>query len=399
MTNRALVIAALAPGSSRLRRPLISRDSSLMATGLAQLGASIQLDEGDLFVSGCAPPLASADCAIDVGLAGTAARFLPPVAALATGRVAFDGDPRMRERPMRPLIAALRELGVQIDDDGRGSLPLTVRATGAVEGGSVTVDAAQSSQLVSGLLLAAPWYRRGVDVSTSGDVPSLPHIEMTVAMMRRAGAVVEDGEHSWAVRPGGYTAADVEIEPDATNASYFFAAAALTAGEVTVAGWPSESVQPTRQLLEVLQTMGVEFSYDDRGITARGPATLRAVDADLHEIGEAAPTIAALAAVADGTSTIRGIAHLRLHETDRLHALATELERLGAGVTQTDDGLVIRPRRLRAATWHTYADHRMAMSGAVLGLVVPGLLVEDIGCTSKTMPDFPDRWAALVRSE
>ncbi len=397
MTNRALLCAALAPGKSRVIRPLLSRDSTLMATGLATLGAELLVEEGDLLVTGCNPPLASGDKAIDVGLAGTAARFLPPVAALARGRITFDGDSRMRERPMRPLIVALQQLGVRIEDDGRGALPLSVEATGSVEGGRVTVDAAQSSQLVSGLLLAAPYFRRGVDVRAPGDVPSAPHIAMTVEMMRRAGGQVDAAPHRWVVQPGAYTARDVAIEPDATNASYFFAAAAITSGLVSVHGWPRESVQPTEQLFEVLQAMGVEFEYDDAGVSARGPATLRAIDADMHEIGEVTPTVAVLAAVADGTTTIRGVAHLRLHETDRLHALATELERLGASVRQTEDGLVITPGPLRGGTWRTYDDHRMAMSGAVLGLVVPGMRVEDIGCTSKTMPDFADRWSALVR--
>jgi len=398
MTNRALLCAALAEGMSRVRRPLMSRDSELMQAGLAIFGAGFQAGDDDVLVTGAPPPLTvSPHALIHVGLAGTVARFLPPVAALATGAVRFDGDEQMRRRPIGELLASLRTLGADIDDGDRAALPFAVHGTGLVRGGAVSVDATQSSQLVSGLLLAAPYFTTGVDVTVSGEMPSAPHVAMTVAMMRRAGADVDVSPGRWRVLPGSYEATDVDIEPDATSASYFFAAAAITGGSVTVTGWPHHSVQPSDHLVGVLTAMGVRFEYADGALTATGPGTLAGIDIDLHDISEVTPTIAVLAAVASGPTTIRGVGHIRLHETDRLAALAAEINRLGGDVRESADGLEIRPRPLRGGTWQTYADHRMAMSGAVLGLVVPGIKIVDIGCTSKTMPDFADRWHALVQ--
>jgi len=397
MTNRALLCASLADRVSRVRRPLASRDSALMTTALTTLGARFESTNADFLVTGAPPPVAVGNAAVDVGLAGTVARFVPSVAALATGTVRFDGDEHMRRRPVGQLLGALQTLGVEIDDGGRGALPFAVHGKGMVRGGSVSVDATQSSQLVSGLLLAAPYFATGADVLVTGDLPSAPHVAMTVAMMRRAGADVDASPGRWRVLPGRYQPRDVEIEPDATSASYFLAAAAITAGSVTVTDWPHHSVQPCDQLLGVLTAMGVRFEYADGGLTAVGPGTLSGIDVDMHDIAEVTPTIAVLAAVASGPTRIRGVAHIRLHETDRLAALATELNRLGGDVRESGDGLEIRPRRLCAGLWHTYADHRLAMSGAVLGLAVPGIRVADIGCTSKTMPDFPARWRALVQ--
>lgn len=400
MTNRALVCAALADGASEIRRPLQGRDSALMHAGLTALGARItpstSSPAGSLVVHGRRPPLPASAEVIDVGLAGTVARFLPPVAALATGTVRFEGDPRMSERPLRPLLQALRELGADVDDGGRGSVPLSVHGHGRVEGGAVKVDASGSSQLVSGLLLAAPYFDAGIDLQTVGALPSAPHVTMTVEMMRRAGATVDAEPGRWQVSPGGYRPADVDVEPEVAAASYFLAAAVITAGSVTVRGWPRTGVQPGERWLDVLREMGAVTSYDDDGVTLQGPAAVAPVDVDLHDISEIAPTVAVLAAVASGPSRIRGIAHVRRHETDRLAALAAELGRVGADVTETDDGLTIRPRPLRGAVWRTYDDHRMAMSGAVLGLVVRDLRIEDIACTGKTIPDFPDRWHAMV---
>lgn len=397
MTNRALLCAALADGTSRVRRPLASRDSALMTAGLTVLGARFADTPDATVVTGAPPPTAVASASIDVGLAGTVARFLPPVAALGSGTVRFDGDEAMRRRPMKPLLVAMRELGAEINDGGRGSLPFGVHGRGAVRGGRVSIDASQSSQLISALLLAAPYFTDGLDLRAPGNPPSAPHVAMTVAMMRRAGADVDAAPGRWQVLPGRYEARDVDVEPDATSASYFFAAAAITGGSVTATDWPHDSVQPGDHLVGVLTAMGVRFEYAERGLTATGPGTLTGVDVDLHQISEVTPTIAALAAVASGPTRIRGVGHIRAHETDRLAALATEINRLGGDVSETSDGLEIRPRPLRGGLWQTYADHRLAMSGAVLGLVVPGIEIVDIGCTSKTMPDFADRWRALVQ--
>jgi 3-phosphoshikimate 1-carboxyvinyltransferase len=369
-----------------------------MSAGLSALGARVEATPAGFAVTGRPPPLTAPDTIVDVGLAGTVTRFLPPVAALAAGDVRFDGDPHMRQRPLRPLLDALRALGAVVDDGGRGGLPLTVRGVGRVAGGAVKVDAGGSSQLVSGLLLAAPYFDAGAEVRTAGALPSAPHVAMTVQMMRRAGATVDDDEPGrWRVEPAAYRAVDVDIEPEVAAASYFLAGAAITGGSVTIAGWVRDGVQPAERWLDVFRSMGATTSYGDDGLTLHGPGTLDPVDADLRDISEIVPTVAILAAVASGPSRIRGIEHMRGHETDRLAALAAELTRVGADATETEDGLLIRPRPLRALdVWQTYADHRMAMSAAVLGLVVPGLRIADMACTAKTIPDFTERWTALV---
>jgi 3-phosphoshikimate 1-carboxyvinyltransferase len=398
ITNRALLLAALADGSSEIRGPLAGRDSGLMSAGLSALGAHIATTTAGFVVTGRPPALTAPDSTVEVGLAGTVARFLPPVATLAAGDVRFDGDPHMRQRPLRPLLDALRALGAVVDDGGRGCLPLTIRGAGRVAGGAVEVDAASSSQLISGLLLAAPYFDSGAEIQATGALPSAPHVAMTVQMMRRAGAAVDDSQSGrWRVEPGGYHPADVDVEPEVAGASYFLAAAAITGGSVTVAGWVRDGLQPAERWLDVFRAMGATTSYGDDGLTLHGPGRLEPVDVDLHDISEMAPTVAVLAAVASGPSRIRGIAHMRGHETDRLAALATELTRVGATATETADGLLITPRPLRAGDiWLTYADHRMAMSAAVLGLVVPGLRIADIACTAKTIPDFTERWTRLV---
>ena len=393
VTNRALLLAALADGPATLRAPLRSRDTDLMAAALRVLGTSItDGPSGEWLVT---PGPGAGDVDVDCGLAGTVMRFVPPAAPLTRGEVRFDGDPRARERPMGVVLDALRALGVDVDGN---TLPFTVRGTGSVPGGAVTLDASGSSQFVSGLLLAGARYERGVRVRHDGPpVPSMPHIEMTVHMLREHSVGVEvSGADSWTVDPGPIKAHDWDIEPDLSNASVYLAAAALTGGAVTVPGWPAVTTQAGDAIRGVLTAMGCTVVTDDAGLTVRGPARLTGIDADLHDVGELTPTVAALAALADGPSTLRGIAHLRGHETDRLAALAAELTGLGGAVDVTDDGLRITPRPLHGGGWRAYADHRMATAGAIVGLVVPGVEVDDIDCTSKTLPDFPATWAAML---
>jgi 3-phosphoshikimate 1-carboxyvinyltransferase len=395
LTNRLLVLAALADGPSRLIAPLHARDTELMAGALRALGTKIDSDEADWIVT--PGPLHGGS--VDVGLAGTVMRFVPPVAALASGPVTFDGDPYARERPMATLLHGLRQAGVTVDDGGRGRLPFTVHGTGSVAGGVVRVDASASSQFVSGLLLAGARYDRGVEVAHTGEdgVPSAPHIDMTLAVLTAAGvdAVVLDGE-AWRVSPGPIAARDWAIEPDLSNAAPFLAAALVTGGRVTVPGWPSRTTQAGDALRELLRSMGASISLSPHGLTVAADGPLIGLDANLREVGELAPTLAALAALATTPSRLGGIGHLRGHETDRLAALSTELTRLGGDVDEDSDGLTIRPRPLHGGTWRTYADHRMATAGAVLGLVVDGVEVDDIGATSKTLPDFPGMWAQLL---
>ncbi|MBA0051496.1 3-phosphoshikimate 1-carboxyvinyltransferase [Streptomyces sp. AJS327] len=419
VTNRGLVLAALSTEPGSLRRPLRSRDTLLMAAGLRALGAQIEETPASstAAVAGMADPSGADDvgevwriipsgmrgpATVDVGNAGTVMRFLPPVAALADGPVRFDGDPRSYERPLGGVIDGLRALGARIDDEGRGALPLTVRGGGALPGGRVEVDASSSSQFVSALLLSGPCYDQGVEVRhTGGTLPSTPHIRMTVDMLRQAGARVdapEDGgePNVWRVTRGALLGRDLTVEPDLSNAQPFLAAALITGGRVRVRDWPEHTTQPGDALREILTAMGGSWERDDHGLTFRGGGSLHGVDLDLGDVGELTPGIAAVAALANGESVLRGIGHLRLHETDRLAALAKEINGLGGDVTETPDGLRVRPRPLRGGVFHTYDDHRLATAGALLGLAVPGVRVENIGTTGKTLPDFPRLWHEML---
>lgn len=394
ISNRALILAAIADGPSTLTGVLDARDTRLMRAALTAMGTSIDGDE----TVRVTPEILHGYAEIDCGLAGTVMRFVPPVAALAYGGVAFDGDPYARKRPMTVVIEALRTLGVLITDDGRGTLPFTVNGMKFVPGGAVTIDASASSQFVSALLLAGARYDEGVDVRHDGKpVPSQPHIEMTVAMLRERGVEVDTDEpNRWTVSPGTIAALDTTIEPDLSNAAPFLAAAALTGGSVTVTGWPEHTTQPGDQLRDIFERFGAEVARSEQGLTVTGTGDVRGVDLDLHEVGELTPVIAAVAAAASGPSYLRGIAHLRGHETDRLAALEKELNALGGDVSQTADGLEIRPRQLHAGMFGTYDDHRMAHAAAVAGLVAEGIEIENVGTTAKTMPEFPRVWSGLV---
>ena len=409
VTSRALLLAALSGGDCVVDGVPASRDTALMTGALAALGVPVEV-EGERVRIGAHGGFRGggdgAPATVDCGLAGTVMRFVPPAAALATGAVRFDGDPHARERPMATVLGALRDLGVAVTPEGgRDALPFLVDGSGSVRGGTVTIDASASSQFVSGLLLSGAGYDRGVTVRHEGaPVPSQPHIDMTVAMLRSAGVTVEDGATGagpdlWRVHPGPVAVRDWTIEPDLSNAAVFLAAATATAGTVTVTGWPEETTQPGTGILPVLARFGARVETGPGGVTVTGPEHLEGVDVDLHEASELAPTVAALASLARGPSRIRGIAHIRGHETDRIAALATEITELGGAVTETEDGLEITPRRLSGRpdrAWRAYADHRMATAGAIVGLRVPGVVVDDIGCTDKTIPDFPGRWDALL---
>jgi len=398
LTNRALVLAALSNAPSVVRRALRSRDTELMATALSTLGSTVVTTDDDWLVF--PGPLRGGS--IDCGLAGTVMRFVPPVAALAKGQVHFDGDPHARTRPMSGVLDALRALGANIDDGERGTLPFTVLGSGRLRGGSVTIDASASSQFVSALLLAGASYAEGVVVRHEGPpVPSLPHIEMTVACLREHGVEVtvshdEDGD-TWTVPRTRIQATDVTIEPDLSNAAPFLMLAMTSRGRVHVPGWPRETTQAGDALRDLLSRMGAEVVLDDGGLTLTGGETLLGLEADLHDVGELAPAVAALCALASTPSRLRGIAHIRGHETDRLAALTTELRALGAAVTEHDDGLSFEPATLHGGTFHTYADHRMAHAAVVVGSAVEDVLVEDVATTAKTFPGFAEVWAGLLQ--
>jgi 3-phosphoshikimate 1-carboxyvinyltransferase len=392
-TNRALVLAALASGQSLISDGLDARDTQLMRAGLRALG--VEIVEGGNSWQIVPPASFAGDVTIDCGLAGTVMRFLPPLALLADGPVHFDGDEQAYARPMAPLLDALTALGAAVTAEG-GRLPFTV--AGRASARSVTLDASGSSQFLSGLLMVAARLHHGLEVRHAGPpIPSLPHVEMTVAMLRERHVRVSTAEpNRWVVSPGPIAASELRVEPDLSNAAPFLAAAAVTGGEVTVPHWPGSTAQPGEAIGDILTAFGAEVGFDERGLTVRGTDHLHGVDLDLSAASELTPVVAAVAALADGTSHLRGIAHIRGHETDRLAALATELERLGSHVTETDDGLTIHPKLLGGDLWRTYADHRMAQAGAVLGLVVPDVQLDDIGCTAKTMPEFPHLWQSMI---
>ncbi|MBX3091802.1 MAG: 3-phosphoshikimate 1-carboxyvinyltransferase [Cryobacterium sp.] len=407
LTNRELILSALAEGPSVLKSPLHSRDTELMAEALRELGVVIDEIPGDgLFGPDwrVTPNELTGGSTIDCGLAGTVMRFVPPVAALALGPVAFDGDPHARKRPMRAVITALRDLGVDVTDDGRGALPFSLYGVGEVSGGELDIDASESSQFVSALLLSAARFRNGLKLRHTGTaLPSLPHIEMTIATLRARGVeVVSEASGVWTVAAGPIAGRDVDIEPDLSNAAPFLAAALIAGGEVTVEGWPKETTQVGAQLGTLFGMFGASGRLEgsaftvDGGAGALGGGSLAGVDVDLSDCGELAPSMVAVAALADSPSRIVGIGHLRGHETDRLAALSAELNALGGAVTVLDDGLAIDPRPLHGGLWHTYGDHRMATAGAILGLAVDDLDIEDIATTAKTLPEFPNLWRNLV---
>jgi 3-phosphoshikimate 1-carboxyvinyltransferase len=430
ITNRALVLAALSDSPSTVRGPLKARDTTLAIGALRALGCVIDDsanhdhandDSGDYLAISPGRP-SGGEVSVDVGNAGTVMRFLPAVAALTTAAVSFDGDPRARERPIGALLAALRALGASVDDGGRGALPFTIHGRGSMRGGTVTLDASGSSQLVSGLLLAAPRFDEGVQVRHEGPpVPSVPHLEMTARMLRQAGADVEVGYAAssamprdaaanvpgpagprpsrWRVRPGRLNLGDFRVEPDLSNAGPFLAAALVTGGTVTIADWPMDSLQAAEPIIEVFTRMGAACSLDADGLTISGTGTIHGIEADLRDIPELCLPLTSVAAIASGPSQFTGVEHTRAQETDRLAAIAKEINALGGDITEFPDGLRIQPRPLQAAAgqgWDSYNDHRMVMAAAVLGLAVPGIEVLNVATVGKTFPGFTALWAELL---
>jgi 3-phosphoshikimate 1-carboxyvinyltransferase len=423
ITNRALVLAALSDRPARIAHPLRARDTLLAAAALRAMGTEVADDPGGSAVSisgwlvTAGQPPAGSRVSVDVGNAGTVMRFLPAVAALTSAAVHFDGDERIRQRPVGPILAALRDLGARIEDDGRGAAPFTVLGHGRVRGGAVTLDASGSSQLISGLLLAAPRFDEGIQIRHEGPpVPSAPHIAMTVRMLQAAGADVtpapttrsgadgsRDRPDGWQVRPGQLDLGSIRVEPDLSNAGPFLAAALVTGGTLSLPGWPQNSLQAAGPILDVLTGMGARCVVDADGLTISGAGPVRGITADLRDVAELAPVLAAAAALADTPSTFTGLAHTRRHETDRLAALAKEINALGGDITELPDGLQVRPRPLRAhaadGPFGSYDDHRMVMTAAVLGLAVPGIRVANVQTVAKTFPEFTDVWADMLGQE
>jgi 3-phosphoshikimate 1-carboxyvinyltransferase len=408
MTNRALVLAALADGPGTITRPLRARDTLLMAQALTALGSGVDTGAapGTWRVT---PGRPAGGTRVDVGNAGTVMRFVPPVAALTAATVEFHGDARASQRPVAPILAALRELGAVVDDGARGAVPFAVRGTGSLAGGVVTLDASASSQFVSGLLLAAPRFDKGVEVRHRGPrVPSAPHIAMTVQMLRGAGAEVETASmhdergsgagaaDTWRVHPGPIRSGALAVEPDVVNAAPFLAAALVTGGTVTIRDWPRQTTQPAGRILDILTRMGGRCETTAGGLAVTGTGAIHGITADLGDVPEMTPVLAALAALAGSPSRLTGIRHIRQQETDRLAALATEINELGGDLAELPDGLAIRPRPLHSGVFASYDDHRLVMAAAVLGLAVPGIEVENPATVGKTFPEFTRTWRAML---
>ena len=395
VTNRALVLSALASSPSTLRKGLRSRDTDLMIKALSSLGVTIKIEE-DLWKITPAPLMGPAS--IDVGNAGTVMRFLPPIASLAKGLISFDGDPRSHQRPLGPVIKALENLGVSIEHQGRYSLPMVINGAGYLTGGEVEIDASSSSQFLSSLLLVAPLMKQGLKIKNVGkNLPSKPHIEMTISMLAQYGSVVDTSiANQWSVEPTKLSGVDLVIEPDLSNAAVFMAAPILCGGEVIIKDWPRRTTQPGDQLRQIFSEMGGVIDFVDQGLRVRSTGQIRGIDIDLGDVGELTPVIAALACFADSPSHLRGIGHLRLHETDRLSALKSELTALGAEVIEEESALRIHPKPMKSGVFHTYEDHRLATAGALIGLAVDGVEVENIETTKKTITDFPALWSQLL---
>lgn len=394
LTNRELVLSALASKPTTLRGLLISRDSSLMIEALKDLGTEIDVSGTTAVVT---PRPLSGPAKIDCGLAGTVMRFVPALATIASGQIDFDGDLAARKRPMKTTIDSLRALGVSVTGD---SLPFSIQGQGEVQGGTIEIDASASSQFVSGLLLVGARFQNGLTVSHVGDhLPSMPHIEMTIDCLRKRGVdASKTGPTSWRVEPGEISGGEVTIEPDLSNAGPFLAAAMVAGGSVKISNWPKKTTQVGNDFDGILQQMGAKIERVGDDLVLTGTGTIQGVDINLSAGGELTPVIAALAALADSPSQIRGVAHLRGHETDRLSALVSEINALGGNATETDDGMIIKPAKLHGGLWKTYEDHRMATAGAIIGLRVPGVEIEDISVTAKTIPEFVLLWEQMLKA-
>jgi len=398
-TNRALILAALSTTPSRIRKPLSSRDTDLMVKGLQSLGCKIeQIKTDQSFDYQVIPGKLMGPAQIDVGNAGTVMRFLPPIAALATGLIYFDGDERSHQRPIAPVLTALEQLGVSVEHNNKYKLPITINGDGKIKGGTVEIDASASSQFVSALLLVAPATQEGITIKNIGpSLPSAPHIEMTIQMLEKFGATVQRTSSSWSVKPCQLIGQDLVIEPDLSNAAPFMAAAMICGGSVQVRHWPLSTTQPGDQLRSIFTKMGAKVELNASSLTITGSGKIHGIDIDLGDVGELTPSIAAIASLATTPSALRGISHLRLHETDRLAALANEINNLGGSVIEGPGDLVIKPGKMNASQiWRSYEDHRMATAGAIIGLAVEGVIVENIETTQKTLSDFPGMWQGML---
>ena len=399
LTNRALVAAGLARGPSTITGALQADDTEAMVGCLCSLGIDVlaDWDAAEVTVTGCDGEPPSTDAELDARLSGTTSRFVLPVAALGSGRYTVDGAPPLRQRPFGPTVAALRDLGAHVDEPGGpGLLPLVVSG-GPVAGGEVSLPGDASSQFVSGLLLAAPAMRDGLVVHVPTALVSQPYVDMTVEVMRAFGAVVDrPADATWIVAPTGYDGIRYAVEPDASAASYCFAAAAICGGSVTVPGLTRSSNQGDVAFVDVLERMGAEVTHGADHLTVTGTGELRGIELDMADLSDTAQTLAAVAVFADGPTRVTGIGFIRAKETDRIGAVVTELQRCGIDAEEEADGFVVHPGEPRPAVVQTYDDHRMAMSFALLGLRVDGIEIADPDVVGKTFPRYWETIEGLV---
>ena len=395
LTNRELVLSAIASEPTTLRGLLISRDSHLMIEALRKLGTEIEVSGTEAVVT---PRRLSGPAKIDCGLAGTVMRFVPALATLASGQIDFDGDLAARKRPMKTTIDSLRALGVSVSGE---SLPFSIQGNSEVVGGAIEIDASASSQFVSGLLLVGARFTNGLKISHVGaHLPSMPHIEMTIDCLQKRGVnAFQTGTASWEVLPGEISGGEIVIEPDLSNAGPFLAAAMVAGGSVRISNWPKKTTQVGNDFDGILQQMGATVEREGDDLIVKGTGSISGIDIDLSTGGELTPVIAALAALADSPSQIRGVAHLRGHETDRLSALVSEINSVGGDAHETPDGMIIKPAKLHGGLWKTYEDHRMATAGAIIGIGIPGIEIEDVSVTSKTIPEFVKLWDQMLKGK
>ena len=397
LTNRALAVAALADGTSRLTGVLDSQDTCVMIESLSRLGVEIHRDSSarTIEIVGChgRPPQTTADLWLENS--GTSIRFLTALCTLGTGTFRLDGSERMRERPIGDLVSALNALSGDVRCESGGDCPPVIVNANGLSGGRTSVNGSISSQYLSALLMAAPCAENAVEIAIEGQLVSQPYIDMTLGVMARFAVTTEsDADHRYLIEPQSYRATEYAIEPDASAASYFFATAAITGGEVTVEGLSYDALQGDVHFVDALERMGCRVNWQPDSITVKG-GPLRGIDIDMNAISDTAQTLAAIAPFAEGPTIIRNIGHVRHKETDRIHAVATELQRLGIAVEEQDDAITIFPGPIKPAQIQTYDDHRMAMSFALIGLKVPGIQIADPGCTAKTYPEFFDDLEAL----
>ncbi len=395
-TNRAFVLAALGDKNSIITNPLFARDTNLMLEALEKLGCNVVKKSNSVEIS----PMKKdhSEISIDVGLAGTVMRFVPPLAALSSGTSHFDGDERARNRPMKTLIESLKKLNVKVIDNHQGKLPFSIISDGQITGGEIEIDASESSQFISALMLVGAKFKNGLTIKHVGqNLPSLPHIEMTIEMLKEVGVKTNQiNATTWRIDNQNIYSKNWLVEPDLSNAGPFLAAAMVTKGEIKINDWPLQTTQAGNSWIEILSLMGANIQLNSKQLILKNESDIKGINYNLNNVGELTPVLVAISLFANSKSEFTGISHLRGHETDRLAALVENITAIGGDAKETEDGLIINPKQLHGGVWKAFDDHRMATAGAVIGLKVKDIYVDDISTTSKTLPNFENLWNKMV---